>query len=286
MGKPVTAARLPFTQITFAADVQSFSFDSDLKRWTCDVQGKQCTSADRPATVPNSELSPDGKRAAFIRDCNLWVRDVATGQETQLTTDGVKDFGYATDNAGWTQQRSRRSSSWSPDSKKIATFQQDQRSVGEMYLVSTDGRPSDAAGVEVSAARRRDRHDDPARRHRRRRGQGRCACKMPPDQHRSTLCDDVVLRRRLGRRAVEPGRQPASRSSRPRAITSRRQLRVADAATGAMREVLEEKVDDVLRVGQRPRQLALPAGVERSDLVLASATTGASSISTICRPAS
>ena len=51
-------------------------------------------------------LSPDGKRAVFIRDWNLWVRDVATGQETQLTTDGVKDFGYATDNAGWTLQRS------------------------------------------------------------------------------------------------------------------------------------------------------------------------------------
>ena len=32
MGKPVTAARLPFTQITFAADLQSFSFDSDLKQ--------------------------------------------------------------------------------------------------------------------------------------------------------------------------------------------------------------------------------------------------------------
>ena len=35
----------------------------------------------------------------------LWVRDVATGKETQLTTDGVKDFGYATDNAGWTDER-------------------------------------------------------------------------------------------------------------------------------------------------------------------------------------
>jgi dipeptidyl-peptidase-4 len=38
---------------------------------------------------------------AFIRDWNLWVRDLATGAETQLTTDGVKDYGYATDNAGW-----------------------------------------------------------------------------------------------------------------------------------------------------------------------------------------
>src|SRR5215210_5135205 len=30
-------------------------------------------------------VSPDGKRAAFIRGFNLWVRDVATGRETQLT---------------------------------------------------------------------------------------------------------------------------------------------------------------------------------------------------------
>ena len=71
-------------------------------------------------------MSPDGKRAAFIRDWNLWVRDVATGQETQLTTDGVKDFGYATDNAGWASS-DRPIVVWSPDSKKIATFQQDQR---------------------------------------------------------------------------------------------------------------------------------------------------------------
>ncbi len=29
---------------------------------------------------------------------------------------------------------------WSPDSKKIATFQQDQRKVGEMYLVPVTNR--------------------------------------------------------------------------------------------------------------------------------------------------
>ncbi len=81
-------------------------------------------------------VSPDGKREAFIRDWNLWVRDVATKQEKQLTTDGVKDFGYATDNAGWTTS-DRAILLWSPDSKKIATQQQDERNVGEMYLVET-----------------------------------------------------------------------------------------------------------------------------------------------------
>src|SRR5262245_61088751 len=77
--------------------------------------------------------SPDGKRTVFIRDWNLWVRDVASGKETALTKDGVKDFGYATDNAGWTRSE-RPIVVWSPDSKKIATYQQDQRNVGEMYL--------------------------------------------------------------------------------------------------------------------------------------------------------
>jgi len=75
-------------------------------------------------------------RAAYIRDYNLWVREIATGRETQLTTDGQKDFGYATDNAGWVKS-DRPVLVWSPDSRKIATFQQDDRPVGEMYLVTT-----------------------------------------------------------------------------------------------------------------------------------------------------
>ena len=87
--------------------------------------------------------SPDGKRAVFIRNWNLWVRDVATGQEKALTTDGVKNFGYATDNAGWAPS-DRAIVLWSPDSKKVATFQQDERKVGDMYLVDTTAGPPGA----------------------------------------------------------------------------------------------------------------------------------------------
>jgi len=85
---------------------------------------------------PPPSMSPDGKKAIFICDWNLWVKDVATGQERQLTTDGVKDFGYATSNAGWATTAAP-ALSWSPDSKKIATQQQDERKVGDMYLVET-----------------------------------------------------------------------------------------------------------------------------------------------------
>lgn len=85
---------------------------------------------------PPASMSPDGTKALFICDWNLWVKDVATGAERQLTTDGAKDFGYATSNAGWTTSAAP-SLSWSPDGKKIATQQQDERQVGDMYLVET-----------------------------------------------------------------------------------------------------------------------------------------------------
>jgi dipeptidyl aminopeptidase/acylaminoacyl peptidase len=86
--------------------------------------------------VPPLSMSPDGTKGLFICDWNLWIKDTATGTERQLTTDGVKDFGYATSNAGWVTSAAA-TLSWSPDGKKIATQQQDERKVGDMYLVET-----------------------------------------------------------------------------------------------------------------------------------------------------
>jgi len=90
-----------------------------------------------PAGAAPGVRSPDGKKEVFIKDWNLYVRDVASGQEKQLTSDGIKDFGYATDNAGW-RKSNRPVVIWSPDSRKVATFQQDQRHVSDMYLVTTN----------------------------------------------------------------------------------------------------------------------------------------------------
>jgi dipeptidyl-peptidase 4 len=260
MGKPVSAARLPFQQITLAADLQSFSFDTDVTRWTCDVRGAACTSADRPKTVPNSVRSPDGKLAAFIRDHNLWVHDLATGAERALTTDGVKDYGYATDNAGW-RFSDRPVVVWSADSKKIATFQQDQRKTGEMYLVNTVvGHPTLLAwkyplpGDEhVTMIERVIIEVD---------GPRVIRLQMPPDQHRSTICDDVIC----GGEWVDVQWHPDG-SQLSFVSTSRNHqqanLRVANAATGAIREVLEEKAETFLESGNgRVNWRALPGSNE------------------------
>jgi len=247
-GRPADAAHMPFVDFEFSADGHAISVLVRGKRWRCDLDAYQCAAEGGDQDKSGNQnplralevLSPDKKRAAFIRDFNLWVRDVATSKETQLTSDGVKDFGYATDNAGWIHS-DRPILLWSPDSRKIATFQQDQRGVGEMYLVETKvGHPKLQAwkyplpGDDVVTTIQRVIIDLD--------GPRVVRLKMPPDQHRSSLCDHIACR---GTEWADVEWSPDA-SHLAFVSTSRdhkhEQLRVADAATGAIRDVLEEKV--------------------------------------------
>ncbi|WP_293307561.1 DPP IV N-terminal domain-containing protein, partial [Pedobacter sp. UBA5917] len=101
---------------------QTFLVDPVKKTKTPTTDYKSSETSPRRMGGRNEVLSPDGKKAILIKDYNLFVKDIASGQLTQLTTDGIKDYGYATDNAGW-KHSDAPILRWSPDSKKIATFQ-------------------------------------------------------------------------------------------------------------------------------------------------------------------
>ncbi len=248
-GKSYQAAMLPFQFFSFSADQKAIIFQADGKQWKCGLQTYICTADTSAATLNttantggrrgsrggNEVLSPDGKRAAFIKEYNLWVRDVKTNQQTQLTTDGIKNFGYATDNAGWTTS-DRPILLWSPDSKKIATNKQDERNVSDMYLVSTNvGKPTLKAwkyplpgDKEIAAIQRVIINVDVPK---------VIVLQIPPDAHRSTFSDDISME---DVNWTEDGSQLAFIS------TSRdhkqEKVRIADAATGAVREVFGETV--------------------------------------------
>ncbi|GGB17818.1 dipeptidyl peptidase IV [Puia dinghuensis] len=195
----------------------------------------------------NEVPSPDGKRVAFLRDYNLWVRDVATGQEVQLTTDGVKDFGYATDNAGW-KSGDGPILRWSADGKKIATFKDDQRRVTDMYLVTTNvGKPTlktwkyPLPGDSVIPMIQRVIVDVDDRKV--------VALNVPPDPHRATLSDDIASSGTFDDVDwTEDDAQLAFVS------TSRdhkqEKFRIANAATGDVREVFEEDVPTQFESGR------------------------------------
>jgi dipeptidyl aminopeptidase/acylaminoacyl peptidase len=247
-GTKVEPLKLPFPAVELSADGKAVAFDMDGKRWSCDVQGAACSStgvarapqtaggrgAGRPADGPAPAVpSPDGKREVFIRDWNLWVRDVGTKQETQLTKDGEKDFGYATDNAGWTSS-DRAIVLWSPDSKKLATYQQDERKVGDMYLVTTTtGHPELKAwkyplpGDEHVAMMHRVIIDADTG--------ATVRFQMPPDFHRAMLGDHFSL----NDMTWSPDARQLAFVSTSRDHKSA-VVRVADAATGVVRTVFEE----------------------------------------------
>jgi len=237
------AHHLPFARFDFSADERSVTFTVRGRLFTCALATLACTAAPAApgAVPPNSAVSPDSTKAAFTRDWNLWVKDLATGRETQLTTDGVKDFGYATDNAGWIHS-DRPVLLWSPDSRKIATFQQDERGVGMMYEVQTRlGHPVLDAwhyplpGDSVITTIQRVVVDLD--------GPRVVRLRMPPDQHRSTTCDHIACGNSPAGRLTDVDWSPDG--SRLVFVSTSRDhhvewVREADAATGAVREVFAE----------------------------------------------
>ncbi len=133
---------LPFTTFQYRDGRSALSFAYADARWRCSLEDYVC-SRERaiPEELRPAVLSPDGSMAAYRKGPNLWVRDLETGEDLQLTQDGTEDYAYAIDSQGW-----RRSDQpvlrWSPDSRRIATFQQDERNTPRMHRLETKvGRP-------------------------------------------------------------------------------------------------------------------------------------------------
>jgi dipeptidyl aminopeptidase/acylaminoacyl peptidase len=248
-GKKYEADMLPFQSFTYSPDEKSVIFEADGKQWSCDLQNYKCAednSAPARRTggrgrrqVALEVASPDGKWEAFIKDFNLWVRDIKTRKQIQLTTDGIKDFGYATDNAGW-KSGDGPILRWSPDSKKIATFKQDQREVSDMYLVTTNvGKPTlkswkyPLPGDKVIPTIQRViiDVDNPKV----------INIQVPPDPHRATLSDDIASSGTFDDVDWSPDATQLAFVSTSRDHKNEK-VRIAEAATGAVREVFEETV--------------------------------------------
>ncbi len=157
--------KLPFTRFEYMDNMKAIRFwearpasatdnnpSSDKqpqhRMWTCLLSNYQC---DGPANVgpqrKDESISPDGKWATFVRDENLWVRSVASGEERQLSRDGVTDYGYGVPAEGCCYEVSQKRAGtqrppevvWSPDSGKIATWRLDERKVEDMHLLETSG---------------------------------------------------------------------------------------------------------------------------------------------------
>jgi len=240
-GREYEPFKLPFQSIEFSDKRDSLTFTIDSVEYSYQIKKDICTKGEKTLRIDrNLILSPDGNLGAFIRNYNLWVKNLSTGKEIQLTMDGIEDFGYGTNNAGWTKS-TRPVLLWSPNSKKIATFQHDGRGVGEMYLVSTNvGHPTLEAwkyplpeDKEIFRIHRVVIHVD---------NPHVVRLQMPPDQHRSTITDHIAYRGGLA------DAEWSHDSSQLAFFSDSRDhkhvdLRITDPETGVVKDILEEKVD-------------------------------------------
>jgi len=105
-----------------------YAFDLETKKITpiSKKDGKQLYAT----------FSPDGTKAAFVRDNNLFFTDLASGQETQITTDG-KYNEIINGGADWVYEEEfsfARAFFWSPDGNKIAFYRFDETDVREFSM--------------------------------------------------------------------------------------------------------------------------------------------------------
>jgi dipeptidyl-peptidase 4 len=145
--KPGGACRWPTTAAT--------GCDAPTQPYRCDLPVATCTAMP-PAPGADLVFSPDRKRALFVRDHNLWVRELDGGGERQLTTGGVDGFAYGGPDlqTDFTRIIRRRAGMpqplngafWSPDGRYVLAARHDLRNIPERhvateYLPPEGGRP-------------------------------------------------------------------------------------------------------------------------------------------------
>ena len=141
--REVQSTELPFDSIEFSDDGKSISFQVDGSPWSCQLENHECKRGPEPVAGQYEEASPNKEWVAYVKDHDLYLRYVSTGEAIRLTRDGEASYDYATEIAGLrpfvaqgTQEiRQRPAVFWSPDSSKLLTYRMDTRNAGRFsYL--------------------------------------------------------------------------------------------------------------------------------------------------------
>lgn len=144
-GREINAYNLPLQNCRLNISLDTLRFQLDGKFWAYSIKnnrlldegaipsrGKERHWMEVDDEKEGSPVtSPDGKWTAFIKNDNVYVREVATGKEKQLSKDGTLSNYYSS----YIQ--------WSPDSKSVVSCR--IRPVEKRYVYYVESSPADQA---------------------------------------------------------------------------------------------------------------------------------------------
>ena len=142
-GTPYSATRLPLIDVRLEGDGSSVEFDADGQRWSCDLATYTCEQAPTNEEPTNDVVrSPDGRWEASIRDHNLWLRSIETGEERAITTDGTAERSYGSGlpsplASARLDDPAPPAVIWSPDSSRLVTIRIDSGDALKFHLVQS-----------------------------------------------------------------------------------------------------------------------------------------------------
>lgn len=142
-GKTFDRADFKLHSAELSEDQDALEFSFAKRQWRLSLING--TLEEKPDDKRQGVLSPDGTLTAFVRNNDLWIADVRTGVERQLTSDGTADRPYARPvvnvkrmiAAGSSTPELEPDLSWSPDSRRIATYRLDLRGARRLSLVQS-----------------------------------------------------------------------------------------------------------------------------------------------------
>ncbi|MFM6976719.1 MAG: S9 family peptidase [Sphingobacteriaceae bacterium] len=106
-----------------------------------DLKTKKITEVSSKGKQLFASFSPDGSKVAFVRENNLFVKDLVSGDEKQLTLDG-KNNEIINGMCDWVYEEEfsfAQAFYWSPDGKRIAYYRFNETAVPEYSMTMFEG---------------------------------------------------------------------------------------------------------------------------------------------------
>ncbi len=159
-GRAYTAKRLPFERIELLDKDTAVRFEVEGAVWTCPITSYECRAGGRAPgpggprrgggpplqQAPRLEIpSPDGKWIAFQKDHNLHVRSTVSNEVIRLTNDGAERRDYSAQLPPLPRMIQENtmdiqvapSARWSPDSKQLLAYRLDRTSARQFTVVQS-----------------------------------------------------------------------------------------------------------------------------------------------------